>query len=184
MAKEKTEKESASTSPLRQISEQVLNANIGKHMGLLPQGSTLTDIAKQLKESQNTSMVDMSLHEVLTIPASTQSSLVNRLTVMTEPRLADDYFFKVHDTNYKHFVMADTTLNEADKKSLLVMFESINNQVKESYMAMNGQFWAGIVNILAGRSPGDTGIFRGILGGFIRKLMDRGDEDKLVNRLQ
>jgi hypothetical protein len=163
------------SSPLKQLSEQVLNANINKHMGLLPKGSTLMDVAKTIKESQPDSLVNSSLRELLVIPASESSSLINRLTNMTEPRLVDDYFFKVHDTQYKHFVLADTTLDDDSKKVLLMAFENINNQVKESYMAMNGGFWRGIVDILAGPAPGSTGLFRGILGGFIHNLLDRDD---------
>jgi len=156
--------------PLKQISEQALNANIAKHLNLLPPGSTIDEITKRIKESQTSSLIDTSLHEVLTIPSKSESHLVNRMTFMTEERLDDDFYFKVHDVcGFKRFV--------SDEHKM--MFENINNQVKESYMAMDGNFWNGLVAILAGRAPGEVGMFRSILGGFIQKLMNR-DKDKSI----
>jgi hypothetical protein len=156
--------------PLKQISEAALNADITKHLNLLPPGSTIGDITKQIRDSQTSSLIDTSLHEVLTIPANSGSHLINRMTFMTDERLDDDFYFKVHDVcGFKRFV------NDEHK----MMFENINNQVKESYMAMDGNFWNGLVAILAGRAPGEVGMFRSILGGFIQKLMNRDKDNNI-----
>lgn len=162
---EKTNKPKAEKkTPLKAISEQALNKDIAKHLNLLPPGATISDLTKQIKDSQTASLLDTSIHEVLTIPSKKDAHLINRMTYMTEERLNDDFYFKVHDVcGFKRFV-------GDDHKN---MFEDINNQVKDSYMAMHGNFWNGIVSILAGRAPGDTGMFRGLLGGFIRELMDK-----------
>lgn len=158
-------------SPLKRISEQTLNADITKHLSLLPPGATISDLTKQIKDSQTSSLLDTSLHEVLTIPSKKDPHLINRITYMTEERLNDDFHFKIHDVcGFKRFV--------GDEYKM--MFEDINNQVKESYMAMNGNFWNGLVAILAGRAPGETGMFRGLLHGFVTKLMRDKERDTLV----
>lgn len=153
-------------------SNQVINNNpnlqseILKRMSILPQGATIEQLTKTVKESQNVSVLDSTLQTVLTIPANSTSSLVNRLTNMNNERLADDYFFKIHDVcGYKRFA------NKEHRDD----FEAINIQVKESYMAEGGNFWNGIVNILAGRSPGENGLFRTLLGGFLNKITHRED---------
>jgi uncharacterized protein YeeX (DUF496 family) len=160
----------AKTNPISDVEvKKNLSQEITKKLSLLPTGSTLEEITKRVREAQKESLLDMSLHEVLTIPANPDPHLINRMTCMNEARLEDDYFFKVHDVcGFKRFASEEHKM----------MFENINNQIKESYMAMGGSFWNGIVSILAGRAPGDTGIFRGILQGFIQKLMDR-DQNKI-----
>jgi hypothetical protein len=141
-----------------------LNAEIVQKLSLLPSGATIDELTRKIKDTQKESLLDTSLHEVLTIPANSQSSMVNRMTFMTDDRLMDDFHFKVHDVcGFKRFANPESQM----------MFENINNQIKESYMAMEGSFWNGIVSILAGRAPGETGMFRTLLSGFIHKLMDK-----------
>jgi hypothetical protein len=143
------------------------NKKVFEKIGLIQQGNTIDELTKRIKATQNTNLLDSSLHQVLTIPANNETFLVDRMTRQNPERMQDNFFFQVHNINFQRF-------SSPEFKDL---FTNIDVSIKNSYMAEDNSFWIGIVNILAGNAgSGQQGLVQRVLTGLFGVVLNRKNE--------
>ena len=140
---------------------------IAEKLGKLPPGFNPADLEKKLRETQNVSLTERSVDDFLKIFKSDESSIIDRMSVLDNERLEDDYNFKIINTCfYQYFA------NEAEKD----YYSDIAKHVKRSYVSLDGMGLRIYENITAGRMAGDVGLFRGIFNSLTGKLFDNKKE--------